>query len=359
MNSLDSICRDGANIDSFEGAVAGFAFQSLRLGLRAFFSTYREMKYSLHLFEKSHSDKEKDLNTGLRFFDLSAEVVLHFHHFVELIMKDLLRSEHPLLADRGSGDAVVLKKLLSNEPLSPEEETGVMSIEYREAYKRLMRLIDSGKMSSACDLKFFAESSTRSFLDKINFLRNRIWHRGTYLLRYDALDQFVCLYFLPLLSRIVCLDRYSNKEHRWKYGKLACGFDPLEFLEHECIDYNPGKVAFAKELALAAYENPLMGKDGLTGWFDDEISSRAIAAAHSEKYNVGRFTDCPVCGIKSLVVYDDVEVVGEDPVTGQYDRAFRYTWQVKCHCCSFEINHHLENGSQYGIPVEDYWEGEE
>ena len=36
-----------------------------------------------------------------------------------------------------------------------------------------------------------------------------------------------------------------------------------------------------------------------------------------------------------------------------------YTWQVKCLCCSFEINHHLDNGSAYGIPIADYWETEE
>jgi hypothetical protein len=357
MTSLDVTCSNGTNLETSKGCVAGFAFQSLTMGLKAFFATYQEMKYSLHLFEKKHPDEQKDFNTPLSFFELSAETILHFHHFTELILKDLLRSEHVLLADEGSKKPVVLKKLLTGKPLTADEKSGIRSIEFSEALDRIVDLINADEITDAATLEFINDS--KDVLKKLNTLRNRIWHRGTFVLRYDALDEFICQYFLPVLNRVLSLAHYSGQERLWKYRDLECGFDPLGFLESERDSYSIGKFALAKELGRAAYCNPIMRDNAWARLFNGEISRRAVAAANSEGHNVSNVTTCPVCGIRSLVVYDDVEVEGEDLETGTYDRAWRYTWQVKCHCCSLEINHHLDNGSAYGIPIADYWETEE
>lgn len=116
-------------------------------------------------------------------------------------------------------------------------------------------MVDADEISDAAVLKFIIDS--KDVLEKLNTLRNRIWYRDTFILRYDALDRFVYQYFLPVLNRILSLGRYSGQERLWKYPDLECGFDPLSFLENVRGSYSTGKFALVKEFARAAYCNPI------------------------------------------------------------------------------------------------------
>lgn len=202
----------------------------------------------------------------------------------------------------------------------------------------------------------------KEWLNNLNVLRNRLWHRGVFILRYPALDELVGKFVLPFVRGIINLEEYSELERFWKYRNLHCGIDPIEEIirEFEGNNFDIGKVAFLKELGRAAYENPIVN-DPNFDFLNRQHRERAerIASAELGGPNISDVLSCPVCGIESLVVYDDVETEGEDPLTGTYLRAFRYTWQVKCMCCTFEINNHLKNPSEYGFAVEDYWHGEQ
>ena len=90
-----------------------------------------------------------------------------------------------------------------------------------------------------------------------------------------------------------------------------------------------------------------------------EYRERAEQIANSETENVADVRTCPVCGVNSLVIYDEIEVEGEDLYEATYDRAWRYTWEVLCMYCTFEVYHHLENPRDYGIDIDDFWFGEE
>lgn len=79
------------------------ALLSLKIALEAFFSTYQGIKYRLDLFElKREYDLEDDVIDSKYtsfYMENSAEAIIHFHQFVELVCKEILRDENPLLVD--------------------------------------------------------------------------------------------------------------------------------------------------------------------------------------------------------------------------------------------------------------------
>lgn len=366
MRDINTIANNGFSWTGRRGELTGLALLSLKIALHAFFSTYQSMKYSLHLFDtRSSEDQETiDFNHSFSYCEACAESIVHFQHFVELICKDFLRANHPLLADDASTRPIILHKLLKDEPVSSADQEGLKSLEFREALERLCALINEARIGSD-QLNFIVQA--RPWLEKLNVLRNRLWHRGTFILRYPALDELVGEYVLPFVEKVVALPEYSGHQQLWRYGDLTCGIDPIEEIISAFRTGQPDlkKVALLKELGRAAYENPLRVLP-TTSWsfaelFNREHRRRAerIAAVEIREPSAASVRSCPVCGVESLIVYDDIEAEGYDPAEGTYERAWRYTWQVKCMCCTFEINHHLENPSVYGLPIEDYWHAEE
>jgi len=275
------------------------------------------------------------------------------------VCKEFLRKDHPLLAVDASSRPVILHKLLKGEQVDPEDHEGLKSIEFADAFDRLCRLINNGRIGGG-RLDFIVQA--KDVLQNVNVLRNRLWHRGVFILRYPALDELIGNFVLPFVETIISLQEYTGLERFWKYRNLHCGIDPFEeIIRHfRRSEYDIGKVAFLKELGRAAYENPIINDPNLE-FFNRQYRQRAERAASAElgEPNISDVCRCPVCGVDSLIVYDDVETEGEDPLTGTYIRAFRYTWQVKCVCCTFEINHHLKNPREYGFQIDDYWRGEE
>lgn len=356
-SSLKSIGARGLNLDhGLQAVPGGFAFPSLNLAFRAYFETYSTMRHCLHLYDGDYSVDEIAGVTPPRFLELSGETILHLHHFTELIIKDLLRQVHPLLPDVASTKPVVLKKLLLGEALAPGEDATLKSIEFSEAWTRLHTLIDKKAYPDFQSFSFFKTHAR--MIDKLNELRNRLWHRGRHVLAYDSLDVFVCRHFVPFLLQLLALDRYRNTDHLWRYRPLACGFQPLEHLARIADPYDIGAYSLAKELGRAAYSNPLSDGGTWSAMFDHETVARAERSAAAAEVGARDVQQCPVCGKNALVLYDEIDNDG-DPEGDGYNRAWRYTWQVECFCCSFSINHHLKEGREYGIAIPDYWDVED
>lgn len=361
MPDINTLVTHGFTLPGRGGTLADLALLSLNVALRAFFLTYNTMKYGLHMFDSETSiDQETiDFNHPLSYCQACAETLIHFQHFAELVCKEFLRRDHALLAVDASSWPVILHKLLKGEQVDPEDMEGLKSIEFSEAFDRLSKLINNGRIGGG-RLDFIVRA--KDVLQNLNAVRNRLWHRGVFILRYPALDELIGKFILPLVENVISLQEYTGLERFWKYRDLHCGIDPFEEIirEFRRTQYDLGKVAFLKELGRAAYENPIVNDPHLE-YFNKQYRRRAKRAASAElgEPNISDVRRCPVCGVDSLVVYDDVETEGEDPLTGTYIRAFRYTWQVKCLCCTFEINHHLKNPSEYGFQIDDYWRGEE
>jgi len=260
-----------------------------------------------------------------------------------------------LLALDASKQHDLFYRLLQGEQIEPIDYEKLKSVEFSLALERFCELVKKGRLDEK-QLDFILQA--KGWLVQLNNLRNRLWHRGSYILRYNALDQLVGKYILPFLLNVVSLPDYSDNERFWKYGILSCGIDPIqEIISHfkSCDKYDIGKIAFLKELGRASFENPLTTKS--YRYSDNQHRAEKMAEIESDSPRGNRIETCPVCGTRSLVVFDDFEVDGptSDGVY-KYKIASRFNWEVKCSCCSFTINQFLENPSDYGYGfIEDFW----
>jgi hypothetical protein len=158
---------------------------------------------------------------------------------------------------------------------------------------------------------------------------------------------------------------YKNSRHLALPPNLACGVDPVSaIVDHFSNEkYDIEKVAFLKELGRAAYANPIAyrGKpDGKIGKFlplfykPEQRRAEKMAevvAQYGEKVDC-----CPVCGVKSLIVFEDTESYPSDE-DEEVEDVIRFTTSVECMNCSFELYApDVENASTYGISgVKDFW----
>jgi hypothetical protein len=355
------VASDGFLLNHVRDSLPDVALLSLRVALKAYFSTYKTMQYSIHLFEPQSKADQKTIDHGhsVAYCEASTEAILHFQHFVELFIKDVLRKEHPLLADVAAHDPIIFHKLLRKEPLQDAEQRGIRSIEFGESFDRFCRLVEAGRIDKGM-YDFVVQA--KPWIESLNALRNRLWHRGAFVLRYPALDDFVGRWVLPLVSTVTALPPYRDKEKIWRHQRLDCGVDPIAEIIKVCSapSYDIGHVALLKELGRAAFACPYHDNN-FASHIDAAVRRRLECAANQECSvpNVSGVTTCPVCGSKCLVISDDIELEGEDPPAGTYDRAWLYTWQVECRACSFAVNHHLKNASCYGLAIPDYWESHE
>ena len=373
LMNIQDVLNDSFSLPLWEGGIHDLKMQSLKLALKAYFSTYKSIYYRIdEIIEGPSSDSEQaKVDSHLRdeYFEAYSETILHFHHFIELVLKDVLRSEHELLANDAGDKHLILFKLLTGEPVSQEDKEKTQSIQFGKALDRVVKLIDSRKLPEF--LNFVKQA--RASLDNLNERRNRVWHRGTVILRYKALDLLVGKYILPIIIQILNLEMYKGKERQWKHPKLHCGKDPIEeiVLEFQKDKPNYKRAAFFKELGRASYESPIaydpsryegrtLGRFDVEAWdcvHNEEHSKRAERIATEEsKQTIEDVRECPVCGVKSLILYSDVEYEDYDGQTGQgIGKAGYRNLEAKCWCCSFTVDCKMPNPRECGIDIEDYW----
>jgi len=369
LSHLINTIKDGFSFDSRRNATTDLALISLKIALKSYFATYQTFKHRLHIFEPgNNTDQETiDFNHSVAYCEACAETIVHFQHFAELVCKKLLRDDHPLLSDVALNKPEVLHKLLHSNSLSAEEQNAVRSIEFSEVLNRIIPLINKGLLTNYSDLGFIKYH--KDALVQLNALRNRVWHRGVYILRYPALDAFVGKYMLPFVVETLKLPSFNAHTQMWKFKELHSGIDPIEEIIKEASNDNPdmGKIALLKELGRAAYENPLtQGRhadnkiEKLLSYFDNREKRRAERIADLEaSQEYSKITTCPVCGVNSLIIYDETDFEQDDDDEDTV-KSWRYTYMVKCECCTFNLESAgIRNASEYGLSnIEDYWESE-
>lgn len=349
---LDDLVKDGFSLSDAGSRIKNASLFSLRIGLKAYLSTYQPMKYGLHMFEPTSTTDlaTADFNTSSYFAEHCVEAIVHLQHFFELALKEILKGKHALLALDAASKPALHLKLLRGEKVQEADIEGARSIEFSEALTRVVDLVKSGHLSKR---KWGFVVEGRAVLSHLGTIRNRMWHRGTFILRYKALDEFMIGHVLPLAMKMLDTTLFRGNERIWKYEALACGIDPLKILvrDGKAGRYDIQKVALLKELGRAAYEDDMRIDAGQS--FDEQAERERLE--NSAEYLAGNEThvddvvDCPVCGLNTLVVYDDVE---HDEDSGSH---YRYTWAVECLCCTFSINHHLANPSKLGLKLPSYW----
>ena len=157
----------------------------------------------------------------------------------------------------------------------------------------------------------------------------------------------------PFVKKVVRLNKYANREKLWKYDRLECGIDPIDIIiaDWDQGKYDPMKVAMLKELARAAYEGPARYDDPIEELLDNdkkrERAERLAAAELRERVGTA-VSECPVCGAKALVQYDDYMIDYEADGSPVYGPSFPY--RFRCASCSLDINY-VDNPSNYGLPI--------
>jgi hypothetical protein len=301
---VSEILADGFELSS-GNRIANLALLSLRSSLRSYFSTYGSMRRAFPWITESDDHSREDRFHSVNYSESAAEAVIHFQHFVELVCKDYLQDRHLLLVTDLSQDDISLDKLLAGEQVSNQQVSRGRFLEFSTVLRRICALLKEDRMPSEIDFI----SKEKSWLEAVNGYRNRLWHSGTFIIRYGALDRLFVSYVLPFVEKVVALERFSGLDDIWKYRPLACGIDPISALATESTSSpDLGRIALFKELARAAYENPLRG-GAWAGFLDDHYRGPAIAAAVGEELrsNVASIKDCPVCGSHTLVLYDDID----------------------------------------------------
>jgi DNA-binding TFAR19-related protein (PDSD5 family) len=350
---LDVVFKDGFSLSQDRNDLKDLALASLSVALKAYFRSYHSAQMVRDLFQEGGGGANADSSYSPRYFEDCAETILHFHHFIELSLKEVLRSKHQLLAADASRLSVILDKLLANEAVSAEEMVRLSSPEFADTLTRLCDLIRAGRLDQAT-LSFIPDAG--ELLKQLNNLRNRLWHRGTFILRYQAFDELIGGSVLPFVKKLVSL---QHNGHGWGYPALHCGIDPAEEIIAEMAGGRRlRKVAYLKELGRAAFENPAPFEWG-ESWTREE-RRRATAAAKSEAdgEGVAEIRACPVCGVESLVVYESIEAEGEESPGGEAELVVRSTFAVRCMCCTFSIDTAVDNASVWGLRIDDYWRHE-
>lgn len=333
------------------------AFQSLKTALYAYFETYRAT-FENHGNPVAFSELNEIKNNLYK--SLYFTTITHFQNFFELILKDILEQIDGLLAVKW--DEKFTKSLyerIRNQETSPTQSN--QSIEYSEALKRLLEIQDVNANDSVIKQASFLLKEHKT-LEKLNRLRNRIWHKGLFYLYYTELDLFLCKEILPLIEQIVNLEQYS-KNQDWKYKILSCNIDPIQSLigeiRKEPIDFE--KIALFKEMGRAAYHNPIVSNNNKSIFTIalatnknrdiEKIVNTKTEAVHN-RFMIDVF-DCPICGQKTLIKYElDDHSYGEaeDKYYSHYipDR-------LKCETCTFEVRPNIKDLTLCGIEDSFFW----
>ncbi len=157
---LNAITNQGFCIDEAGRNDLTIAFLSLRSALKAWFATYSDISRGIRWIEPDPEiakiTGEQDLrmqqmriHTSSGYLELYVESIVHFHHFIELILKDILRQENELMAVDASRRPVLMHKLLKGEEISPEDYENLFSIEFRDASIRVTELLKAERLDKA------------------------------------------------------------------------------------------------------------------------------------------------------------------------------------------------------------------
>ncbi|HLP91283.1 MAG TPA: hypothetical protein VK184_22215 [Nostocaceae cyanobacterium] len=367
---LENITNHGFNVEESSDKDIDLAFLSLKIALKAYFSTYHCHNGLLNYYiDNKEYFKDDDLmycdllgkSILAKYCEAYTECIIHFHHFAELVCKNFLRHDNPLFVISPSDEKnieknILLKYKIVKNQLSLKDENDMKTITFLDSLKALLSLIKAEEIKNDYYQKLSFIEKHEEMLKKLNTLRNIVWHRGLYILYYEALDKLVGKYILPFVDEVTKHEKYSVYENLWNHTKIDCGINPIkEIINHFKEGYhNMEKIALVKELGRAAYNIP-------SCWYSQDkkekeaIENKALAISkNSYDSEIAEIDRCPVCGFNSLIIYKYVEyeVDQNDVVYSETP----YCSRVKCECCSFELHNDIRNASEYGIEgIRDYW----
>jgi len=353
---IQKIKVDGFYVNKTNNNIENIAFLSLNLSLKSYFSTYRSIDYCFSsIANNSMTGKSKDNLYTHKYVEAACEAISHFQHFTELIVKDILRKAHPLLSIDASKNHNLLYDLIVNKSFNEIENQETKEIEFSVALERIVELIKSNKIDK---IKYGFIAESKSWLEVVNKLRNRIAHRGIFVIRYEALDFLFGEYILPFTKKVFLLKEYEGME-LINYKNNAANINPIEEIINHINNetYSINKISLLKEIGRASIENPIYLDCNFLAHHNKEIRRRyELLSKNITKFeSINKVVMCPICNTISLVKYEDF-YDDTDEETGITNESYRYIYNVKCFCCSFDVDNHIHDIEKMNLNIENFWE---
>ncbi len=347
-SNLDNLFKDGYFLnDVSDGYVKSLAGFSLSNAMRAYFRTSVDLDYlrNAESINQSMTQESKDKHHSGTYATDACDAISHYHHFLELYLKDILVQEHKLLVYDASRKPSILYKLVKGEIVGDNEIESLKMIEFSEAIDRITVLLRENRL----DQKYAFLAGYIDVMKKVNTLRNRITHRGAFILRSQALDELFGVYLIPLAMRIVPISDFSTVL-KWNFNLFNNNINPYGAIVNEYKQTCPNmlNVHLMKLIGNAAYNNEINASlDNILHYFNKEKREKAEKMAIAEeRYLLGGRAICPVCGCETLVgVTDAFEKTDENGNTIDYQQ---YVESVHCHQCGFELKSWLLNKIRSG-----------
>jgi hypothetical protein len=342
---VNKISESGLNIKVFPDEyfsckkITPAALTSLTIGLKGYFSTYNTLhsfNYNLNTLTET---QEKQLCEFSEYHENYMQSIIHFHHFLELIMKDVLRSNNENLANKLKGNNVKETCLLEriNEGSSLDEISFTnKSVEFNVSVKRICAL----SHNSVKDIVV----QHMDTITEINLLRNKLLHRGSYFLTYMQLDDFIVKKILPLVHELLYKSGLwdgEELEEYWRYDNDYADIDPITELlnksEEKNINYKA--VAFYKAIGLAMYQKP---KGSILKRIYEEDLIKQIYDFRSNSNKT-----CFVCGFKTLFLYPDIDFTS--PLKFTKGEHLFESGKAICTNCGLKLYNDIKEPTEYGI----------
>ena len=361
MINLETLKKDSSNYYLLDNNYKkDAAYYSLIIGLTEYFDTYHPDKLNNNDDAQNITEINNKYENGSDYTKNVINIFIHLQHFLELQVKKELDSINLLMSSR-INDPIILEKVLNNKNLSDEEIAKCYSVEMSDAIKRLCDLVKEGVLTTPSSKVL---SANRPTIDFVTYMRNKIMHRGKYILKYCELDLVMSQHVLVLFKELLSLPNYL------KYNKLLNGqsitalIDPIiQAGAKSSVDYSEIALykAFAKAKSNDKYEERYyFSTDELAKW------TKKIQTDYShENIGVEQYVKCPCCNKDTLAVifdYSDIEEVfdeigdeqvGVTVIHGFYPTDYEQKL-VSCANCGFALSKFIAELEHYDKKYASY-----
>lgn len=338
---IKDIIQDGFKISIIEHRQTHttMAIDTLLASLRAYFRTADDLGYVYQKrpFIGMDGYDSEDVFYGSSYIIDSCDAITHFQQFLELFLKDILLEVSQLMVYDPNRNPELLYKMATGVIVPDEELSGIRYVEFSDAIKRVRMMLKKGFL----DAKYsFIDREALDMMENVNTLRNKIAHRGAFVLRYKALDELFGAHLLPFVVNISGLDGYH---HILKSNVANSSYNPIRCLidVYASGNVNEYEVALHKIVAVAAGKNQIHYDLGSFVFdFYKEIRQKAVKIAEMEaRHEWAEVVRCPVCGCETLVKYTTSD--DSEDNDGNILKRVEYVYRVKCHQCGFTLNEWL------------------
>lgn len=282
----------------------------------------------------------------------SCDAILKFQMFIELFLKDILMEIDPMLVYDANRMPTVLYKLIRKESVCDADLEKTKLIECSDAIDRFQELFRNGHVSTQYQFVY----DNVDLLRKLNTLRNRIVHRGAFILRPTAFNELFGAYIIPFLDKLESLDPYKDVLN-WNIFLNNPDIDIYRDLqaEYKLCSPNETKVHLLKKMGAAAYRNEIKNRNlpFLRQYYEERrriAEKKASVVAQESWCDVD---NCPVCGCNTFII--ETDTYDEEDEDGNVINYNSYVYETKCTNCGFHINSHwIGKIKESGLPLKDY-----